>query len=316
MSQSLSRFTGRRVLIVDDLPANLAVLRDFLTSAGYRVYVAESGQSALEQIPFAKPDIVLLDVMMPGIGGLETCRQLKAMPDFSEVPIFFMTALNEVADKLRGFEAGAVDYIGKPFHAQEVIARIETHLEIRDLHQQLAAKNAALEEQNERLDHAVQLRLRAESAMAHQLDRALVIINEQGQVQFRTTLAATLLAKHYPGHSSETLPARLRAMEFPDSQALVASNLGQPSDGLRILLLEERREPPSPASLASFGLTPRETEVLFWIAQGKTSPEIAIILSSSLNTVKKHVQNILPKLGVETRLAAALKAMELLQGPP
>jgi DNA-binding response OmpR family regulator/DNA-binding CsgD family transcriptional regulator len=294
-----------RILIIDDVPANLALLGDLLKQAGFRVFVAESGESALEQAPFAKPDIILVDIMMPGLDGFETCRRFKALPNFASVPLFFMSALTDVSDKLRGFEAGAVDYINKPFQPQEVLARIRAHLEIRALHRELSLKSAALEEQNERLEHAVQLRLRAENAMAHQFDRPLVIVNEAGHVHFRTTLAAQLLDKHHPAQSGQLLPAAL--------QPLIARPLGRPSDGLQILLLEEPRDPPSPAQLAPLGLTPRETEVLFWIAQGKTSPEIVVILDSNLNTVKKHVQNMLPKLGVETRLAAALKAMELLQ---
>jgi DNA-binding response OmpR family regulator/DNA-binding CsgD family transcriptional regulator len=307
-----SPHAGRHVLIIDDVPANLSVLRDLLKEAGFRVFVAESGESALEQAPFARPDLILVDVMMPGLDGFETCRRLKARPEFTDVPLFFMTALTETADKLRGFEAGAVDYIAKPFQPREVLARIEAHLEIRALHATLAAKNAELEEQNERLDQAIQLRLQSEQAWARLADRAIVIATQDGRIQFATALAAALLQKHYPGHAPDRLPAELLAPAPARPAALVVRASGDPAEPLRLFALEERAAAPTPARLNALGLTPRETEILFWIAQGKTSPEIATILDSNLNTVKKHVQNLLPKLGVETRLAAALKAMALL----
>lgn len=311
MKHPSSPYAGSRVLIVDDVPANIALLRDVLKEAGFRVFVAESGESALEQAPFARPDIILIDVMMPGLDGLETCRRFKAMPEFARVPLFFMTALTDTEDKLRGFEAGAVDYIGKPLHPREVLARIEAHLEIRALHVELAQKNAELEEHNEQLDQAIQLRLRAEQEWARLFDRAIVIVTRSGEIQFRTAPAAALLNKYFPGQAAGRLPPEL--LSGKNLTSLRARVDGQPSGDLRLLVLEEAQAEPTPEQLAPLGLTPRETEVLFWIAQGKTSPEIAVILDSNVNTVKKHVQNLLPKLGVETRLAAALKATALLQ---
>jgi DNA-binding response OmpR family regulator/DNA-binding CsgD family transcriptional regulator len=311
VSSPASPHAGSRVLIIDDVPANIGLLRDVLTAAGFRVFVAESGESALEQAPFARPDIILVDVMMPGLDGFETCRRFKAMPEFAAVPLFFMTALTDTEDKLRGFEAGAVDYIGKPLHPQEVLARIKAHLEIRSLHAELERKNAELEERNERLDQAIQLRMKAEQDWARLFDRAIVIVARSGEIQFRTEPAATLLRKHFPAVPAGCLPSVLWGGVNPTP--LRARQDGQVSGDLCLLVLEEEQPPPSPERLAPLGLTPRETEVLFWIAQGKTSAEIAVILESNVNTVKKHVQNLLPKLGVETRLAAALRATELLQ---
>ncbi len=316
MKSLLSAHAGSRILIVDDLPANLSVLRELLIDAGFRVFVAESGASALEQAPFARPDLILIDVMMPGMDGFEACRRLKALPDLADVPLFFMTALNETADKLRGFEAGAVDYIAKPFHPQEVLARIATHLEIRSLHRALAVKNAELEDQNERLDQQVQLRLQAEKAWARLFDRAILIVDGAGRVQFSTAAANALLGSRFPGRPTDCLPEALATAEglVGDLRIQVA---GRADDGLRLLVLEENREL-GPEALHPLGLTPRESEVLFWIVQGKTSPEIAIILESNVHTVKKHVQNLLPKLGVENRIAAAMKAAEFMGngGPP
>lgn len=119
------------VLIVDDNPTNLGVLYDYLVELGFDVYVAMSGEKALEQAKRIQPDIILLDVLMPGIDGFETCRLLKEDPAFTEVPVIFMTALSDTVDKMRGFEVGAVDYVTKPFHHEEVLARVNAHLTIQ-----------------------------------------------------------------------------------------------------------------------------------------------------------------------------------------
>jgi two-component system, sensor histidine kinase and response regulator len=132
------------ILIVDDTPANLSVLADFLSQAGYSLMVAEDGEDALAQTARTLPDLVLLDVMMPGLDGFETCRRLKAAERTRDLPVIFMTALTDTAEKLRAFEAGAVDYVTKPIQHEEALARIATHLTIRrlrhELQQQLSLK--------------------------------------------------------------------------------------------------------------------------------------------------------------------------------
>lgn len=130
------------ILIVDDTPANLGVLVETLGVAGYRLMVAEDGEEALEQTSKTQPDLILLDVMMPGIDGFETCRRLKARAEMRDVPVLFMTALNETADKVKAFAAGAVDYIAKPIEHEEALARIGTHLAIRRLQRELQEQNA------------------------------------------------------------------------------------------------------------------------------------------------------------------------------
>jgi two-component system sensor histidine kinase/response regulator len=125
------------VLVVDDNPNNLSVLVSLLREFGYKTLVAVDGESAIAQIAYAKPDIILLDVMMPGIDGFETCQRLKANPDSAEIPIIFMTALSDTIDKVKGFNLGAVDYITKPFDHEEVMVRLKTHLTIQNLNQSL-----------------------------------------------------------------------------------------------------------------------------------------------------------------------------------
>lgn len=138
-------FQQYTVLVVDDNPTNLAVLSDFLTSVGFRLLIARNGASAVSRAARGQPDIILLDVMMPEMDGFEACRQLKANPDTQDIPILFMTALAETVDKVAGFAAGAVDYITKPAQHEEVLARMTTHLKIRNLTQRLARRAMQLQ---------------------------------------------------------------------------------------------------------------------------------------------------------------------------
>jgi signal transduction histidine kinase len=133
------------ILIVDDTPANLGVLVETLGAAGYRLMVAEDGEEALAQTVQTQPDLILLDVMMPGIDGFETCRRLRAREITREVPVLFMTALNETADKVKAFAAGGVDYITKPIEHEEALARVRIHLSLRRLRRELEVQLALKE---------------------------------------------------------------------------------------------------------------------------------------------------------------------------
>jgi formate hydrogenlyase transcriptional activator len=134
------------ILVVDDTPHNISILFDALSHYGYRVLAERDGKSALEQVKYAQPDLILLDVMMPGMDGFETCRRLKHDPATADIPVIFMTALAETIDKVNGFNMGAVDYITKPFQLPEVLSRVKTHLTIRQLQRELTATNEALEQ--------------------------------------------------------------------------------------------------------------------------------------------------------------------------
>ncbi|HZA29856.1 MAG TPA: response regulator, partial [Gammaproteobacteria bacterium] len=125
------------VLMVDDTPANLNVLFDLLTAHGLEVSVAEDGESALQQVDYVRPDLILLDVLMPTMDGFTTCQRLKGRPDTRGIPIIFMSALTDTVDKVKGFALGAVDYITKPFQQEEVLVRIRTHLALQQLKAQL-----------------------------------------------------------------------------------------------------------------------------------------------------------------------------------
>ncbi len=287
--------TSAKVLVVDDTPANVSLLLDALTEAGYELLVAESGRSALALLQFNVPDLILLDVMMPGLDGFATCALLKAKAEWRDIPVLFMTALQEPDEKVRAFAAGAVDYITKPAYPPEVLARVAAHLQIRALQKSLADELA--------------LRTDAEEQLSQSLDRAIVLTDSTRRIIFQTRLAADLLHKHFPAESTVSLPRALGA-----AGPLVARLFSESArSDLLMFVLEEPDSAPGPAALRTLGLTPREAEVLYWIAQGKSNPDIATILGSAVRTVHKHVEHIFQKLGLETRNAAMLAALEILR---
>ncbi len=149
------------LLIVDDVPANVSVLFDFLTNAGFKVLVAQDGKRAIQKAIYAQPDLILLDVMMPGMDGFEACKIMKSENKTKDIPIIFMTALADTVDKVKGFSLGAADYITKPIQYEEALARITTHLSFRRLQQQLQARTIELEKRN--IEHK-QARFEAEAS--------------------------------------------------------------------------------------------------------------------------------------------------------
>jgi two-component system, sensor histidine kinase and response regulator len=147
------------ILIVDDHPANLGFLFEYLERSGFKVLVAMDGEEALSQLQHAKPDLVLLDIMMPGLDGFQTCARIKSTPGIEDIPIIFMSARTETQDKVKGFQVGAVDYVDKPVHKEEVLARVNAHISLRKLQKELRSQNSLLaqrhrelEERNEELD--------------------------------------------------------------------------------------------------------------------------------------------------------------------
>ena len=301
------------LLLVDDVPENLDLLIDTLRGAGHEIRVAESGERALKQLPHINPDLVLLDVMLPGLSGFETCRRLKADPRWRDVPVLFVTALTDVAEKVRGFEAGGIDYLTKPFHPQEALARVTAHLQLAALRRELERKNAELAEENA-------FRLETERQLQESLDRVLLVVKNDGRVVFCTRAASRLLARVFPEALPDRLPPKLlawvgsREPRSPEVLPQLRARLfAEPGAGESfVLLLEDLAWQPKVERLLSLGLTPRESEVLFWFVEGKGAPEIAVIMGVSHNTARKHGQSVLEKLGVENRLAAVRIALERL----
>ncbi|MGD1917462.1 MAG: response regulator [Pleurocapsa sp.] len=134
------------ILIVDDTPNNLQVLFSYLETAGFKVLLAEDGESALQIAQSQTPDLILLDVLMPEVDGFETCSRLKSQRATKEIPIIFLTALSETVNKVQGFKLGGVDYITKPTEQEEVLARIQTHLNLQRMRRTLALQNKELKQ--------------------------------------------------------------------------------------------------------------------------------------------------------------------------
>lgn len=297
------------VLIVDDTPGNLALLSDTLSEAHYRVLVATDGQSALEQIQYIKPDIILLDVMMPGIDGFETCRQLKADTATEAIPVLFMTGLSELDHLLRGFGEGALDYIVKPIRPAEVLARIEVHLtQTRNLRraERLLAEGefAALAvDSTGRIDWLT-------PAAVNWLRDFTVLQGLELECRVNDFLPGTLLGwfQAWREHNAG-VGAGSQSMNNGFSASISACE--HPDEFMLFLQRETSNEEWSPETLRErLKLTFREAEILMWIARGKTNKEIGIILNTSPRTVNKHLEHVFEKLGVSTRAAAVAVAFK------
>jgi len=301
---------SRTVLVVDDTPAGLGVVCDTLRREGARVLLAESGTAARAVLARTLPDLVLLDVVMPDEDGFALCAALKADPRWRALPVIFLTSIDAPVQKVRAFAAGAVDYVTKPVHVPELVARVRVQLD-------LVTARRALEEKNAELESEIAIRLDAEAQLATSLDRAVVVLARDGTLLFATRLAHDLLAKF-----SLTPAALTRALRFtlaarePDAPAgvlHVRRFTESDRDDLLMLALEEEHAPPGPAALLTLGLTPRQAEVAYWVAQGKTNPEIAIILGASPRTIDKHMERILARLGVENRASLIVATAERLR---
>jgi DNA-binding NarL/FixJ family response regulator len=292
-------------LVVDDSPETLRLLTDALDGAGMTVMVALDGASAMRIVDQITPDIVLLDAMMPGMDGFETCKRLKRDAGLNNVPIIFMTGLAETEHIVRGLEAGGVDYVTKPIVVQEMIARIRVHLA------------------NARLTQSARAALDVSG-------RYLLAVNGQGKILWATPQAQKLLSDTLAADSDDdfVLPepvpqwlgqapkgsagSKAAGMAaFPGNEQLRLQYMGKLGPNEFLLRLAKDSGADAPAEFSSeLGLTAREGEVLSWLSKGKTNRDIAQILGLSPRTVDKHLEQIYSKLGVENRTAAAAIAVK------
>jgi DNA-binding response OmpR family regulator len=287
-------------LVVDDSPETLRLLTDALDGAGMTVMVAMDGAAAMRNVDQITPDIILLDAVMPGMDGFETCQRLKRDAGLSNVPVIFMTGLAETEHIVRGLEAGGVDYVTKPIAIEEMLARIRVHLA------------------NARLTQSARAALDVSG-------RFLLAVSGQGKIMWSTPQAQKLLSDNLPAGAEDelVLPEAMRqwleqaqkaktgskapAMaSFPNNEQLRLQYMGKlgPNEFLLRLAKDSSTHPPAEFS-SELGLTTREGEVLSWLAKGKTNRDIAQILGLSPRTVDKHLEQIYAKLGVENRTAAA-----------
>lgn len=214
------------ILIVDDNPTNLEMLFEFLANSGFKVLVAEDGESAIERVEYAPPDLILLDVIMPGIDGFETCRRLKANELTQDIPIIFMTALSESIDKVRGLSLGAVDYITKPLQHEEVLARVKLQMNLQNL-------TKTLKEQNLRLEQEIQERQRSEQKIREQaalLDittDAIIVLDLDNQILFCNKGAERLynfVAEDVIGKNADDILYWETSSPFPKNQKILSEH--------------------------------------------------------------------------------------------
>ncbi|HVE06030.1 MAG TPA: response regulator transcription factor [Paraburkholderia sp.] len=303
-------FAGHRsvVLIVDDTPDNLALLSTTLQADDYAVLVALNGEAALKCLARVTPDVVLMDAMMPGMDGFETCRRLKLDSRHAHLPVIFMTALTQTEHVVQGFRVGGIDYVTKPVKPNEVCARIAAHVQ---------------RSKAQRYADAV-LGLDARAALIAAADGTIRWLNPQAALRLRRYSPA---AQHDAAQAPASLPPPLQQWFSAwlargcDAQAMfecttqgvrrTARVSGNPARGEWILILEEFDDTAHAGSLgAQFGLTTREAEVLLWLSRGKTNRDIGEILSMAPRTVNKHLEHLFHKLHVETRSAAAALAVK------
>jgi CheY-like chemotaxis protein len=302
-------------LVVDDSPETLRLLTDALDGAGMTVMVAMDGAAAMRIVEQITPDIVLLDAVMPGMDGFEVARRLKAHPETAHIPIIFMTGLTETEHVIKAFGAGGVDYVTKPIRAQEVLARMAVHMRsARQAIQATQARNAL-----DAFGHAT---------MAIHVDDA----GGAARAVWQTPLARDLMQRYFGAEANGMLPPamhdwlrseapvaaqgrepRTLALEKDERQLVLALQQRTGDDDLLIVMREVSDAAVVQTLVQALKLTLREAEVLYWVAKGKTNRDIGDILGTSPATVKKHLERVYVKLGVETRTAAAGIAMARLR---
>src|SRR6185312_719675 len=301
--------TTRRdtILVVDDTPETLGFLTDTLDDAGFTVLIATDGESALALVDQITPDLILMDALMPGMDGFETCRRLKNEKLLSHVPVVFMTGLSETEHVVQGLAAGGVDYVTKPIIVEELLARIRVHLT------------------NARIAHGTRVALDATG-------RFLLATDQSGRLLWCTPKAKQLLAELFPAVAGQgtTLPPtmveQLHQLRQPGAartgtrscleaggrriELSFLSSIGP--EELLFRLAEITAGADQQLLQQALQLTSREAEVLLWLSRGKSNREIGEILDISPRTVNKHLEQMFVKLGVENRASAAARAVRAL----
>lgn len=321
---------SKTILVVDDTPENLRLLAGLLAEQGYKARLAPSGAHALATAQKDPPDLILLDIMMPDMDGYEVCRHLKAAQKTESIPVIFISALDEIFDKMTAFSIGGVDYITKPFQVEEVLARIKTHLTLRQLQQALQETNESLEEKvrartaelaqaNEALKVEIEQRLRHQE----EKERLFNLVSQQSeQLRSMTNWLIETQQRERQGLASglhqeieqniALLQSNLhlvQTMLTPEHDLLLATHL---ENARRVLdkmsayiqhvaanLHESAAQEQNLSQSPLLKLTSREREVLRLMAQGKSNAEIAALLTVAITTVHTYTGRIKEKLGIQ-----------------
>ena len=295
------------VLVVDDSPEALGFLTAALEQAGITVLVATNGEAALSISSRVTPDIVLMDAVMPGLDGFETCRRIKADGALAHVPVIFMTGLTETEHVVHALESGGVDYLTKPINIDELQARIRVHLaNARSVQNARIALDAA---GRHLLAVAPSGRVEWATPQAHQMLKELT--GREDELTRMGPELATWIAS-----GTEAAPAGQTAtmtVALGNGTEVQLHHLGSIGEEEYLFRLTAGDRPDQDAILREhFALTGREAEVLLWIAKGKSNRDIGEILGLSPRTVNKHLEQIYAKLGVENRASAAVRAAHVL----
>jgi len=294
------------VLVVDDEPDSLRVLTAMLETADVTVLIASSGASALEVLQRVKPDLILMDAVMPGIDGFETTSLIKRDPALAPIPVIFMTGLTEPEHVIEAFEVGGIDYVRKPINWQELLARVRVHMaQSRAVHASAASLDAT--------------------------GRLMMATDGDGRLLWCTPLAERAIARVAPGWNRRdtVLPPLLRGgvrkLLASDSASGASIRLEQPQGAIELVVVDTLRgdevliqfnelDPARDVLRLRTGLniTSREAEVLLWVSYGKSNSDISDVLAISPRTVQKHLEHIYEKIGVETRSSAAAVAIKVI----
>lgn len=283
---------GEQVLLVDDNPTNLQVLFKTLEGSGYRLLAARDGEAALKIARKAKPSLILLDVMMPGIDGFQVCESLKADPETEDIAIIFLSALTDSQSKVHGLALGGVDYIAKPFQSDEVLARVRTHIKIHRLERALAARNVELEDENLSILNAV--------------EEGIIGLDEEGRISSINRQALALIA--WP--ESDVLGEPLKSLNlFSQTEPVSAGIDALIKEGVPLrrefVDLHPRQNDPIPVSLSG---APRQGgAVLVWrdVREWLSSQEALRTAREELESQRQHLAHI-ERLSTGGEMAAGI----------
>ena len=295
------------ILIVDDSTDTLKFLAEAIEPSGANILIAMTGEKALEVIEEVIPDVILLEAIMPGMSGFETCRLLKKNSNLKHVPIIFMTGLSESENIVKGLQAGGVDYLVKPINTKELLARIDTHFQVSQLTKQAY----------QAMDFSQRFltEISDDGLILWSTPQAGKIINSVKNAERMDDFDLELKLKKWVKQIGADHYTGLRQLKVSDDEnsRIRFSYIGRTDqNGHLIRIVEESFEKNVEKLSNAFGLTSREAEVLSWITNGKSNRDIGTILDLSPRTINKHLEHIHKKLGVENRTSAAAMAMNIL----
>lgn len=297
------------ILVIDDEPDNLRVVVRHLQAYSFHILTARKGESGIERARLKEPDLILLDVNLPDLLGYEVCRRLKADPQLSRIPVLFLTALSDTENKLKGFEAGGVDYVTKPIEATELMARVQTHLQLAalqsDLEERVSERTAELERERAEREKLLEM-LRWQSEQLRLMTRQMMENQRQRQ---------HLLAEELKQGVSRKLKEALESLQETERLASAESTVSS-SLGVHIRSALERLQPALAENQDIAGrldsedaealganpllqLSTREFEVFQLMAEGLQAKQIAAALGIAASTVSTYRARLLEKLEVE-----------------